>query len=532
VQHPLIQKYKSGLFLLAIALLLGIFFRFAYLDRKVYWVDEVATSLRISGYTRQEAIQRISQSGIIDKDDLQKYQRLGSEKSFPDTIQALVKSPEHSPLYFLMARFWVQLFGSSVTAIRSLSVILGLLALPCLYWLCAELFESNLVGWVAIALFSVSPFYVAYAQEARPYSLWIVAILLSSTALLRAIRFNGARAWLFYTITLVLGLYTSLLSFLIAIAHGVYVLTMAKFRLNKVVKNYGIALTLAIVAFTPWVLVIIYNLQKVRDNTTWMKVALPIAAKIAVWFYSIVIVFVESPIYLAIDPIIITRIIVDLGLFSLIGFAFYFLSKQASHRILLFILSLTFIPFLIMALTDLILQRQSSAAPRYLIPLQLGVLLTVSYLIGTKNQPADIKPVKQQQLWRIIGVILLSIGVISCSLVLDKSPNYQKTRNLHNIPIAAIVNQGRSPIVVAENKEVLDIISLSYQLEDKVKIQVLSPAKTTEIPNHFSEVFLFNPSVTWRKQLNEEKHLKLKQTYEPKLLIPDEISLSLWQIEP
>jgi len=38
-------------------ILLGIFFRFVNLDRKVYWIDETYTSLRISGHTETEFIQ-------------------------------------------------------------------------------------------------------------------------------------------------------------------------------------------------------------------------------------------------------------------------------------------------------------------------------------------------------------------------------------------------------------------------------------------------------------------------------------------
>ena len=40
-----------------VILVLGIFFRFANLEKKVYWIDEGYTSLRISGYTESEFIQ-------------------------------------------------------------------------------------------------------------------------------------------------------------------------------------------------------------------------------------------------------------------------------------------------------------------------------------------------------------------------------------------------------------------------------------------------------------------------------------------
>jgi hypothetical protein len=60
---------------------------------------------------------------------------------------------------------------------------------------------------------------------------------------------------------------------------------------------------------------------------------------------------------------------------------------------------------------------------------------------------------------------------MSCIFIVNTSPKYQKTRNIYNIPIAAILNQAKAPVLIAETKETLDIISLSYQLEAIIKIQ-------------------------------------------------------------
>ncbi len=70
---------------------------------------------------------------------------------------------------------------------RSLPAIISLLAFPCIHWLCLELFEESITGSVAIAVIAVSPFHLAYAQEARQYSLWVLITLLSSEALLRLV---------------------------------------------------------------------------------------------------------------------------------------------------------------------------------------------------------------------------------------------------------------------------------------------------------------------------------------------------------
>jgi len=178
-------------FLIVVLLVLGIFFRFFNLDKKVYWLDETYTSLRISGYTTSDLSQHITQVfdghvfGVENfKNDLQEYQYINSKNGLIDTIKSLaVEDPQHSPLYYIMARYWVQWLGNSVAAIRSLSALISLLVFPCIYWLCLELFGASLVGWIAVVLIAVSPFHVLYAQEAREYSLWTVTILLSSASL-------------------------------------------------------------------------------------------------------------------------------------------------------------------------------------------------------------------------------------------------------------------------------------------------------------------------------------------------------------
>ncbi len=53
-------------FIIVMLLMVGIFFRFFNLDRKVYWHDETFTSLRISGYTVNEVKQQIFNGRIIN----------------------------------------------------------------------------------------------------------------------------------------------------------------------------------------------------------------------------------------------------------------------------------------------------------------------------------------------------------------------------------------------------------------------------------------------------------------------------------
>ncbi|MBF2019167.1 MAG: glycosyltransferase family 39 protein [Hydrococcus sp. C42_A2020_068] len=174
--------------------------------------------MRISGYTSREVKQQVYTGRQISVEELLRYQSVNPDKSVIDTVKGLAKEEAQlPPLYFVMVRLWAQWLGSSVAMVRSLSAVMSLFAFPCLYWLCLELFDSPMVGSVAVMLLAASPFQVLYAQEARMYSLWSIQVLLTSTAFLRAIRLNTKFSWGIYAATIVLGLYTHLLSTLVII---------------------------------------------------------------------------------------------------------------------------------------------------------------------------------------------------------------------------------------------------------------------------------------------------------------------------
>jgi uncharacterized membrane protein len=516
-------------------LILGIIFRFAHLTEKIYWVDEVATSLRVSGYTKSEVVGLLTTQGTVNVTALQRYQHPAPDKNFADLLQALTHSPEHSPLYFLLLRGWIECFGSSIAAIRSLSVLFSLLMLPLIYWLCQELFHSSLTGWLAIALLSISPFEVAYAQEARPYSLWSVTLLLSSITLLRAMRLKSQSSWVWYSISLTLSLYTSLLSVFVMIGQIVWAIAVAGHRNLKTVSAYFIATLLGLMTFAPWLLVIFYHWNAFAENTTWMRESLSLPVMTVIWLYSVAIMFADFPVYLAFDPVIVSALLADLGLLVLVGYSLWFLRKAGKAAQSLS-LTLTFVPLCLLVLLDLAWGGQSSTAPRYLIPCHLGIWLSVTYLLTHKvfNMEDDFRrgALKQQLSWQMITVVLILLGVASCVVDLDRSPKYQKTRNLQNPAIAAIINQASSPIVLAESEALMDMLSLSYILEPKVKVKLLAStneALTSSISRNCGDIFLLNPSETLINHLNVQS-IQIRKAYQPKLLIPGEISLSLWAV--
>jgi len=93
-------------------------------------------------------------------------------------------------LYYLLLSLWIDLFGNSEFAVRLLSVAFSFATLPLVYRIGRILFDRD-TGIFAAALFALSGIQVNYAQEARPYALFI---LTAAVALLGCARIFRACA--------------------------------------------------------------------------------------------------------------------------------------------------------------------------------------------------------------------------------------------------------------------------------------------------------------------------------------------------
>ena len=113
-------------YFIVVVLLLGVCFRFVNLDGKVFWHDETFTMLRVSGYTASEVKREVFNGRVITSDSLAKFQGVNNDRGLIDTINSLaIEDPQHPPLYYILARFWVAIFGNSVTAIRCLYAVIS-----------------------------------------------------------------------------------------------------------------------------------------------------------------------------------------------------------------------------------------------------------------------------------------------------------------------------------------------------------------------------------------------------------------------
>ncbi|MGF1497238.1 MAG: glycosyltransferase family 39 protein [Elainellaceae cyanobacterium] len=515
---------RFRLWLLLLLVLLGTCFRMASLDRPVYWVDEVATAIRIAGHTRPALTQQLSTGEPITVEELQDFQQIQGDRPWTDTWNALTQSPEHAPLYFLLARAWAEAWGSSVAAMRSLSVVLGLVALPCLFWACGVLVPLSNMGWMAVGLLAVSPFFVAYAQEARPYSLWTVALLLLMGTLGRSLHRNTLLSWLSYTLALGLSLYTSLLTVFVVLGQGVAVLSLDFSRCPRRTQSYLLATGLGLAAFLPWGWIIFSHWQTLQDNTTWMREPITPWATAAVWFYSLAVLWFDVP--LSVDPSLETlgKALVALGVVVLIGYAAVIFWRETSPLVgRVVVLGAIATPLVLLGI-DGLRGGQAAATPRYLTPALLGALISVAYLLGDRLQRSS------HRRWRILAATLFSVGLLSCTIGLTHTSDYQKARNRANPAIASRINQSDQAVLLAESQLTMDVLSLSHSLESDVIVRLLPSVQYLTDHPLCESAFVLNPSEAFRQSLGRGDRLRL--IYRPELLTSEDVHLSLWYLAP
>lgn len=142
-------------------------------------------------------------------------------------IQNLVTVDTLPQLYFVLLNVWVRAAGISEFVLRFFSVIANVATLPLIYVLARRWLNPS-AAWVAMGLGALSPFYVWYAQEARPYTLVLFWSTLAIYALTRALhdsRFTQhALRWTsVYVLASIAALYTHYYSVFLLPFHSILI---------------------------------------------------------------------------------------------------------------------------------------------------------------------------------------------------------------------------------------------------------------------------------------------------------------------
>jgi len=95
-----------------------------------------------------------------------------------------------SVLYFIIVNTFFKLFGYHAEALRSVSVVFGVLAVYGIYLLGRELFNRR-TGLIAAAVLCVNQFHIYYSQDGRSYAMFATGTIFSFYFMLRFMRSTG-----------------------------------------------------------------------------------------------------------------------------------------------------------------------------------------------------------------------------------------------------------------------------------------------------------------------------------------------------
>lgn len=216
---------KYGIALLVITLL-GLALRLYHLGTQSFWVDE-AFSVVIARH------------------------------SLPQIVDQVIQFDTHPPLYYFILHFWIGLFGTSEFAVRLLSLIFGILAIPMIYVFGRRLFTRD-VGLICAFILAISEFNIQYSQEARMYTMFFLLALLSMYFFIRLLQEGTLAVSAGYVVSTALMLYSHNFSLFVLVVQNLLFagLLVASPRNRSQIKRWLPIQAIILAIFAPWISVL------------------------------------------------------------------------------------------------------------------------------------------------------------------------------------------------------------------------------------------------------------------------------------
>ncbi len=197
---------------------------------------------------------------------------------------ASVAADVHPPLYYFLLNGWMSLFGDSVPAGRTLSILAGIGVVLVAYLLARRLFDVMTAN-IAALLVAVNPFQVHYSQEIRMYVFMTLCLLLATYSFCRGRSSGNWKWWALFALSSALAQYMHNLSAFYLIALALTPVFQKDWRTLKWVALGGFA---ALLLYLPWLIHVPAQLGKIRA-AYW--IGRPTADR----FFTLLLEYVSNP---------------------------------------------------------------------------------------------------------------------------------------------------------------------------------------------------------------------------------------------
>jgi len=536
--------------LIAGLVLLGVALRLYGLEQKIVWHDEVATRVLAAGATMAAQMQGLYHAQVLAAGQVLQYQQVQQSTSVLALIADLARhDPQHPPLYYVLAKVWVDLWGDSVYALRTLSVLFSGLGLAAMYWFVRELAASRRAALMAMLLMGVSPLFILYGQEAREYALWTLTLLLSSAALLRALRLSSTavsqarKEWLLYGCSLLVAVYTSLSTLSLILVQILYVAIVTRLQWSRTLYGFIVSLSAVGLLCLPWALNLLRNFEAFSASMAWSSViVIPRTAVLRILSLNVtrnVFDFWPEVVQDQWLPIAASGACVTVIVAACV-WVFRHTRRETRHYLLLLLV----LPTSMLLLPDLLFGGIRSSNARYLMPVWLAVVAVLAIALDQALTLAA-RALERERSSRghsvfssrqgVVG-ILLSLAVL-CLVALPMATNilhaqqqapWTKSLSISLPEVAKIINQSANPLMIGnqERHHPGNLFALANLLKPETKMQLLPIAleSSWRLPAHKGDVFLYSPTDQFRRAL--EKNNQMKTT-----LVFEDLFLQLWKVE-
>ncbi len=271
----------------------------------------------------------------------------------------------HPLSYYFLLHLWMNIAGQSAFAARFLSVAFGVGTGAVVYRLARALFDRRVGGFAAVML-ALSPFHIAYSQEARMYAqLGFFGVL----ALFTFVRYDQTRArrwWGLFVASGAAVVYSHNLGFLILLALGLWVLATRDLALLRATVLAGGAI---ILLWLPWLVLVPSQLGKI-EQAYW--VPRPDAVTLVQTVITFAVDFDNASLPLLLLPSGL------LGAVGVLAFASYQTARQPARSALL-VITLALLPPLLLFLIS---QWRPLYITRALIPSFLALVVIVAWALA------------------------------------------------------------------------------------------------------------------------------------------------------
>jgi len=235
----------------------------------------------------------------------------------------------HPPLYFILLKVWIYLFGIGELALRSYQFLLGSCFLFSVYLLFNKLIPNRKFHPVFI-LFILSGELWLFLPMLRYYILASTLAVLSTYIFFEWINNKREKHFYFLLISYILILYTDYPTAAVIAVHFVYLF----FIKGELIKKYLIIIIITAASFIPWAIILLSQVgkllkgERIADlNTSPLVLLLKIGYSLYAFVFSEVVYPFEA---LAITLIILLAVILSLGLnYSTIKTRKYYIAFSA-----------------------------------------------------------------------------------------------------------------------------------------------------------------------------------------------------------